>query len=78
MLSSEALDYEAGKGVFVQLFEWSWDDVAMECEQYFGPNHFAAVQVSPVQEHVQGVFLSSASATTCVHTSVQVDSIAHL
>ncbi|KAK9814755.1 hypothetical protein WJX72_010993 [[Myrmecia] bisecta] len=25
-----------------------------ECEQYLGPNKFAAVQVSPPQEHVQG------------------------
>lgn len=65
MLSSEAVHYtdNAGKGVFVQLFEWSWDDVAMECEQYLGPNHFAAVQVSPAQEHVQGtVFVEHAQA----------------
>ena len=70
MLSSEAVDHidDAGKGVFVQLFEWSWDDVAVECEQYFGPNRFAAVQVSPVQEHVQGVFLPSACAPHCVCT----------
>ncbi len=37
--------------VFVQLFEWPWADVAEECEQYLGPNGFAAVQVSPPQEH---------------------------
>jgi alpha-amylase len=38
--------------VFVQLFEWSWDDVGLECEKNLGPNGFAAVQVSPPQEHV--------------------------
>lgn len=39
---------------FVQLFEWSWDDVAKECEEWLGPKKFAAVQVSPPQEHIQG------------------------
>jgi alpha-amylase len=37
--------------VFVQLFEWRWTDVATECEQWLGPRGFAAVQVSPAQEH---------------------------
>jgi alpha-amylase len=37
--------------VFVQLFEWKWTDVALECEQWLGPNGFAAVQVSPPNEH---------------------------
>ncbi|KAK9806882.1 hypothetical protein WJX72_006116 [[Myrmecia] bisecta] len=41
-------------GVFVHLFEWSWADVAAECEQYLGPNGFEGVQVSPAQEHIQG------------------------
>ncbi len=38
-------------GVFVHLFEWRWDDVARECEEYLGPNGFAAVQISPPNEH---------------------------
>lgn len=38
--------------VFVQLFEWSWKDIAQECESYLGPNGFAAVQISPPQEHI--------------------------
>jgi alpha-amylase len=37
--------------VFVHLFEWRWDDIALECEQFLGPKGFAAVQVSPPQEH---------------------------
>jgi alpha-amylase len=37
--------------VFVQLFEWKWTDVAEECEQWLGPHGFAAVQVSPPNEH---------------------------
>jgi len=36
---------------FVQLFEWKWTDVARECEDYLGPKGFAAVQVSPPNEH---------------------------
>jgi alpha-amylase len=38
----------------VHLFEWSWDDVAAECEQFLGPKGFNAVQVSPPNEHVTG------------------------
>lgn len=40
--------------VFVQLFEWSWADVALECEQFLGPKGFTAVQVSPVNDHIKG------------------------
>jgi alpha-amylase len=36
----------------VHLFEWSWDDIAAECEGYLGPNGYRAVQISPPQEHV--------------------------
>eukprot|EP00930_Biecheleria_cincta_P027929 TRINITY_DN19514_c0_g1_i1.p1 TRINITY_DN19514_c0_g1~~TRINITY_DN19514_c0_g1_i1.p1 ORF type:complete len:516 (-),score=101.09 TRINITY_DN19514_c0_g1_i1:115-1662(-) len=46
---------EIGKSqVFVHLFEWSWPDVAAECETWLGPRGFAAVQVSPVTEHISG------------------------
>lgn len=42
-------------GVIVHLFEWRWDDVARECEEFLGPNGYAAVQVSPPAEnHVIG------------------------
>ncbi len=40
--------------VMVHLFEWKWSDIAKECENFLGPKGFAAVQVSPPQEHVQG------------------------
>lgn len=39
---------------FVHLFEWNWQDVATECEQFLGPKGFAAVQVSPPNEHITG------------------------
>jgi alpha-amylase len=37
--------------VLVHLFEWKWTDIARECENYLGPKGFAAVQVSPPNEH---------------------------
>mmetsp|Transcript_19187 Transcript_19187/g.26207 ORF Transcript_19187/g.26207 Transcript_19187/m.26207 type:complete len:334 (+) Transcript_19187:51-1052(+) len=41
-------------GASVQLFEWSWDDVANECETVLGPKGYKAVQVSPPNEHITG------------------------
>lgn len=40
------------QSVFVQLFEWRWDDIALECEQFLGPAGYSAVQISPPNEHV--------------------------
>lgn len=42
---------EAPRTAFVQLFEWKWTDIARECETYLGPKGFAAVQISPPNEH---------------------------
>ncbi|NJN18612.1 MAG: ATPase [Oscillochloris sp.] len=36
---------------FVHLFEWKWTDIAQECENFLGPKGYAAVQVSPPNEH---------------------------
>eukprot|EP01031_Cornospumella_fuschlensis_P036308 gene36308-44045_t len=41
-------------GASVQLFEWSWKDVANECEKYLGPKGFKSVQISPPMDHIQG------------------------
>ncbi|WP_375055067.1 starch-binding protein [Zobellella sp. DQSA1] len=38
---------EVPRTAFVHLFEWSWQDIAQECEEFLGPKGFAAVQVSP-------------------------------
>ena len=40
--------------VYVQLWEWNYDDVALECARYLGPNGIDAVQISPVTEHILG------------------------
>jgi alpha-amylase len=37
--------------VIVHLFEWTWEDIATECETFLGPEGFKAVQISPPQEH---------------------------
>lgn len=39
---------------FVHLFEWSWHDIAHECEAFLGPKGFDAMQISPPNEHIQG------------------------
>lgn len=36
---------------FVHLFEWTWNDIAQECEAFLGPKGYAAVQISPPNEH---------------------------
>ncbi len=41
----------AAGDVAVHLFDWKWPDIASECENELGPAGFAAVQVSPPQEH---------------------------
>ena len=43
--------HAAPRTVFIHLFEWRWDDIAKECETFLGPKGFAAVQISPPNEH---------------------------
>ncbi|XP_072500261.1 alpha-amylase 1B-like isoform X2 [Notamacropus eugenii] len=40
-----------GQTSIVHLFEWRWDDIALECERYLAPNGFGGVQVSPPTEN---------------------------
>lgn len=35
----------AGRSGIVHLFEWKWDDIALECERFLGPQGFSGVQV---------------------------------
>jgi alpha-amylase len=46
-----ASGHTAAGDVVVHLFDWKWNDIATECENVLGPAGFAAVQVSPPQEH---------------------------
>ena len=54
--AGEAADVVAQKpGTMVHLFEWPWESVALECEQFLGPAGYASVQVSPPTEnHIVG------------------------
>ncbi|ODM96629.1 Alpha-amylase 2B [Orchesella cincta] len=40
-----------GRTTMVHLFEWRWEDIALECERYLGPQAFGGVQVSPPNEN---------------------------
>ncbi|KAJ3350385.1 hypothetical protein HDU91_006252, partial [Kappamyces sp. JEL0680] len=39
-------------GTGVQLFQWTFRDIAKECVEFLGPNGYTWVQTSPVQAHV--------------------------
>lgn len=39
---------------FVHLFEWTWKDIAKECEVFLGPKKFTGVQISPPNDHMAG------------------------
>ncbi|XP_061389344.1 alpha-amylase 1-like [Musca vetustissima] len=45
-------NYVSGRNTMVHLFEWKWDDIAAECENFLAPKGYAGVQVSPVTENV--------------------------
>lgn len=38
-------NFGEGRDTIVHLFEWRWEDVALECERFLGPNGFGGVQV---------------------------------
>ncbi|KAH8277618.1 hypothetical protein KR018_002242, partial [Drosophila ironensis] len=44
-------NYVTGRNGMVHLFEWKWEDIAAECENFLGPKGYAGVQVSPVNEN---------------------------
>jgi alpha-amylase len=54
LLSPLASTYATAQTTFVHLFEWKWNDIASECENFLGPKGYAAVQVSPPQKSVAG------------------------
>ncbi|XP_020853885.1 pancreatic alpha-amylase-like [Phascolarctos cinereus] len=42
---------KCGRTSIVHLFEWCWDDIAVECERHLAPNGYGGVQVSPPNEN---------------------------
>lgn len=49
-----------GRDGIVHLFEWKWNDIASECENFLGPYGFCGVQVSvtPKESSKEGDRLS--------------------
>ncbi|GAB6030326.1 Alphaamylase [Chamberlinius hualienensis] len=41
----------AGRSVIVEMFQWKWKDLALECERFLGPYGFGAIQTSPPSEN---------------------------
>ncbi len=41
------------KQVVVQLFEWSWDAIARECEDVLGPKGFCGVQARGIYKEIE-------------------------
>ncbi len=53
--TSDAPEREDGPHVVgVQMFQWTWDAIAEECERTLGPAGYGWVMTSPPQEHVLG------------------------
>ncbi|XP_075237093.1 alpha-amylase 1-like [Lycorma delicatula] len=44
--------FVSGKGGIVHLFEWKFDDIAKECEDFLSKYGYGGVQVSPVNENI--------------------------
>eukprot|EP00094_Tigriopus_californicus_P012854 TCALIF_12429-PA protein Name:"Similar to amy Alpha-amylase (Pseudoalteromonas haloplanktis)" AED:0.41 eAED:0.41 QI:0/0/0/0.25/1/1/4/0/209 len=43
---------QGDRTVIVHLFEWTWGEIARECEEFLGPKGYCGVQVSPPHEHI--------------------------
>lgn len=52
-------NFAPGRSVIVHLFEWKWNDIALECERFLGPKGYAGVQVL---HHVFCLFFQSTFA----------------
>ncbi|WP_102159101.1 carbohydrate-binding module family 20 domain-containing protein [Zhihengliuella halotolerans] len=52
--AAAAIPDNNGRGVVLNLFQWTWGSVATECASTIGDAGFGYVQVSPPAEHVQG------------------------
>ena len=44
----------SGHDVGIELFQWTWNSIARECTEQFGPAGYAWVLTSPPQEHILG------------------------
>ncbi|XP_054286175.1 alpha-amylase 4N-like [Macrosteles quadrilineatus] len=49
---AEGKTLDLQRGVIVHLFEWSYPEIAKECEEFLSPKGFAGVQISPPTENL--------------------------
>lgn len=54
-----------GHDAIVHLFEWKWNDIARECEQFLGPIGYGGVQVRDRTTISQFLFFSGNNFHTC-------------
>lgn len=54
LMAFQGPSFASTPDTIVQLMDWPFDKIAEECETHLASSGFAAVQVSPVQEHVKG------------------------
>jgi len=47
----QATNCAPGRSAITHLFEWRWDDIASECENFLGPYGYCGVQISPPSEN---------------------------
>ncbi|XP_077293316.1 alpha-amylase 2-like [Arctopsyche grandis] len=52
-LTTKNPNFRENRTTMVHLFEWKWEDIALECERFLGPKGFGGVQVSPVNENLK-------------------------
>lgn len=45
VLAQKDNHFSSGRNTIVHLFEWHWDNIAQECENFLGPKGFGGVQV---------------------------------
>jgi len=50
-IAQKTPNYSAGRSVMTHLFEWKWNDIALECERFLGPKGYGGVQISPPNEN---------------------------
>ncbi|XP_037814298.1 alpha-amylase 2-like, partial [Lucilia sericata] len=48
--SSKEPHFVDNRTTIVHLFEWTWSDIAKECEDFLGPQGYGGVQISPPNE----------------------------
>ncbi|XP_029680697.1 alpha-amylase A-like [Formica exsecta] len=51
-LAQKDPNYVDGRTTMAHLFEWKFNDIAKECEDFLGPKGYGGVQVSPINENL--------------------------